>query len=95
MASDTTVSTERPAGHSGILGMAADRLRIRRVVGEQGERLAEAARRRAPRGRQARPRAGQPRGGLFRLACRQRVVEEVIGVGEKAVARLDARDAGG
>ena len=34
----------RPVGHSGILGMAADRLRIRRVVGEHGVRLAEAER---------------------------------------------------
>ena len=89
------MSTERPVGHSGILGMTADRLRIGRVVGEHGERLAEASRRRTPRGRQAPSRAGQPRGWLFCLACRQRVVEEVIGVGEKAVARLDARDPGG
>ena len=63
-------------------------------------RRAGRARRRARRGaarcavaRRARE-PGQPRGGLFRLVARERLVEEVIGVGEQAVARLDARHPG-
>ncbi len=84
---------ERATHLAGRLVVPADRPRIGLVGREQREPVRELARCGAHGRREAVARADEPLLGLIALVAGQRRIEEVVGVREQPIARLDARDA--